>query len=171
MKPNLEFLESCGIARPTLQKFMLSRPGFFYQSTERLKQIEERVRELGCDPKSKMFVSAIYTMSSLSEKKWKAKLELLESFGFSKGEVFTMFSKVPYLMSRSEEKLMKVMDYFLNELKYDKSFLASRPVFFGYSLEKRVIPRLNVLQALRSSALLTRDVNLLKVCLISEEAF
>ncbi|KAL4197670.1 hypothetical protein AMTRI_Chr04g189440 [Amborella trichopoda] len=171
MKPNLEFLESCGIARPTLQKFMLSRPGFFYQSTERLKQIEERVRELGCDPKSKMFVYAMYAMSSLSEKKWKAKLELLESFGFSKGEVFTMFSKAPYLMSRSEERLMKVMDYFLNELKYDKSFLASRPVLFCYSLEKRVIPRFNVLQALRSSALLTRDVNLSNVCFISEESF
>ncbi|CAN1129688.1 hypothetical protein LINPERPRIM_LOCUS17589 [Linum perenne] len=65
------------------------------------------------------------------------------------------------------------MQLFVNELGCDSSYIADHPILFTYSLNKRLRPRVFVLQFLLSKGLLFDDPASpkLKFFVASEEAF
>ncbi|ERN20246.1 transcription termination factor MTERF5, chloroplastic [Amborella trichopoda] len=169
--PNIRHLESHGIGGLKLKSLLLQRPYMFNQKLRRLKEITEKVKELGIESHSKMYSHAVGFMSAMSKETWQRKFVFLKSFGWSEEDICTAFQKRPAIFSLSEEKLQKSMDYFVDELKYDEKYLCFHPHIFIYSLERRLIPRINLLKVLRSRELLKKDANLSSVSVLSEKVF
>ncbi|KAL4197620.1 hypothetical protein AMTRI_Chr04g189240 [Amborella trichopoda] len=161
--PNIRHLESHGMGGLKLKSLLLQRPYMFNQKLSRLKEITEKVKELGIESHSKMYSHAVGFMSAMSKETWQRKFVFLKSFGWSEEDICTAFQKMPAIFSLSEEKLQKSMDYFVDELKYDEKYLCFHPHIFIYSLERRLIPSINLLKVLRSRELLKKDATLSSV--------
>ncbi|KAL4197414.1 hypothetical protein AMTRI_Chr04g251010 [Amborella trichopoda] len=171
MLPNIKFMESQGVEGSNLTELLLSKPRLLDQNPGRLKQITEKVKELGIDPGSKMYRHVLGIMSSMSNGTWQRKIEFFKTFGWSEEDILTAFRKLPVVVALSVEKLQKAMAYLVKELKFDKNYLVLHPHLLTFSLEGRVIPRHNLLTVLRSRKLLKMDVSLSTVCLLSEKVF
>ncbi|XP_058735872.1 uncharacterized protein LOC131607941 [Vicia villosa] len=150
---NIAFLESCGIVGDQVlillkrQSRLLSLP----QSAVRNHVLQ--AVELGFHQNSRMLIHGLHTISSLSHKTFERKLDLIQSFGFSKDETLQMFKKAPTLLRVSDKKLKAGIEFFLHTVMLPKSVLANRPMILMYSIEDRVFPRYRVFQLLKSQNL------------------
>ncbi|KAI7980561.1 hypothetical protein LOK49_Contig135G00009 [Camellia lanceoleosa] len=63
-------------------------------------------------------------------------------------------------MVSSEHKIMRVMEFFVNKMGWDSSFLARSPILIGFSLEKRIVPRCAMYQVLLLKGLIKNSFNL-----------
>lgn len=62
------------------------------------------------------------------------------------------------------EKITTIMNFFVHTMGWKSLDIANRPVILSYSLERRIIPRCSVLQALLSKGLIKK----FSVCLVLE---
>lgn len=82
-----------------------------------------------------------------------------------------MFRTIPGLLRNSEEKLKIAVEFFLNDVKFERSILVRRPICLMLSMEKRVIPRYRVLQVMKSKRLLKKEPSFVTVLSLPEEEF
>ncbi|MBA0591673.1 hypothetical protein Gorai_008678 [Gossypium raimondii] len=59
-------------------------------------------------------------------------------------------------MMFSEQKISAIMSLFVDKMGWKSSYIAKRPVLLAYNLERRIIPRCLVLQALLSKGLIQK---------------
>ncbi|XP_041017098.1 uncharacterized protein LOC121259537 isoform X6 [Juglans microcarpa x Juglans regia] len=78
---------------------------FFLHKPESIQAFVKTVDGMGFNRKSKMFLSAIRTVSSMSEENWELKLELFRSLGFSEKDILDVFRRVPQVFAVSERKI------------------------------------------------------------------
>ncbi|KAL4193765.1 hypothetical protein AMTRI_Chr06g178480 [Amborella trichopoda] len=171
LQSNVRFMESQGIGGSKLRALLLKRTFLFEVKSIRLIEITEKVKELGIESHFKMYSHAVGFMSSMSKETWQRKFKFFKSFGWSEEDIRTAFQKMPVIFCLSEQKLQKTMNYFINELKYDEKYLCFHPLIFCFNLERRLIPRINLLKVLRSRKLLEKDASLLTICVLSEKVF
>lgn len=171
VQPNISFLKECGASDEMIAKFMVRNPNFFFQYPTRLKDTVNRVEKLGLSRESGSFINAIFILGSLSKKALEAKFELFKSLGWSDADAISAFVRAPECVKYSEKKIRASMDYFVKELEYDPSYVVSNPKLLTYSLEKRIIPRFNLLRILKSKELLKRSIGLYAVAAMSEKRF
>ena len=74
-------------------------------------------------------------------------------------------------MLTSKEKLNAVMSFWIGQLGWDSSALQASPILFGYSLEKRTIPRALVIQYLLSKGLMKEDASLFTPFTLTDKMF
>lgn len=108
------------------------------------------VKEMGFDVLSSYFLEAVRTLSFVSDAAWESRCEMYRSYGFSDDDIFTMFKKHPTVMSYSEKGIRELLDFFVYKLGWNPSRLSNSPNVLQYSLQKRIVPRCSVLQALVS---------------------
>ncbi|KDP26009.1 hypothetical protein JCGZ_21042 [Jatropha curcas] len=125
---------------------------------------------MGLNPLVLNFVVAIHAIRGFSKSTWEKKIDIYKKWGWSKEESIMAFGKHPWCMMASEKKIMAMMDFYINKMGQDSSYIAQSPVLLSLSLEKRVMPRCSVLKFLWSKRLI-RPANLLWPLLISEERF
>ncbi|ERN08273.1 hypothetical protein AMTR_s02857p00005060 [Amborella trichopoda] len=169
--PNMRCIESYGVGPSQLQQLAIVHPRLLSQNPKRTKENCEKIIEMGFNPKSLMFAHALHAFSSMNNEKWQAKVDIFKSFGCSQDHVFSIFRRAPYTMCLSVKKLKETMGYFVKKQEDVLFNLIMNPQILGFSLGGRVIPRNNVLQALRLKKLLKKDVKLSSVCLLSERRF
>ncbi|KAI8536123.1 hypothetical protein RHMOL_Rhmol10G0231900 [Rhododendron molle] len=75
------------------------------------------------------------------------------------------------LLKASECKLKLGMEFFLYDIKLERSALVSWPTCLMYSIGERILPRYRVLQVLKCNALLNKEPSLLNALKFSEEKF
>jgi mTERF domain-containing protein len=114
---------------------------------------------------------AIRVLTSVTRTTWEKKLDVHRKWGLSEEEILEAFVKCPWFMSLSEEKIMAVMDLFVNKLGWESSYIAKNPTFSSYSLEKRLIPRALVLQFLVSKGLVEKSFRSLAFFNTPEDKF
>ncbi|KAH6827395.1 hypothetical protein C2S53_017950 [Perilla frutescens var. hirtella] len=76
--------------------------------------------------------------------------------GFSDNDISTMFRKAPLVFSLSAKKIKNVIELVLATGKYNISDIVVCPVSLGYSIEKRLEPRLQILGVLESRNLIKK---------------
>ncbi|KAJ1407317.1 Transcription termination factor, mitochondrial/chloroplastic [Sesbania bispinosa] len=168
---NISFLESCGIVGSQVAMLLKRQSRILTASQSSLRNHVSRAVDLGFHVNSRMLVHALYTLSSLSYKTFRRKLELIQYFGFSKDESLTMFQKAPYLGGVSEKKLKVGMEFFLHTAMLPKSVLVHQPKFLMYSMEGRVLPRYRVFQLVISRNLCKKAPSYIYLLSLSEEVF
>ncbi|KAJ8493983.1 hypothetical protein OPV22_015704 [Ensete ventricosum] len=137
---------------------MRHRPFLLTQKSETLNALISWVEGLGVARTSGMFHWAVAALHSVSEKNFKAHLELFKGFGWSEDDFLAAFRKAPTLVGCSLKSLQRKMEFLVNETRCASSYLATRPVILLMSLEKRLIPSFTTRHAIdgwkiRTSAL------------------
>ncbi|CAI8610623.1 unnamed protein product [Vicia faba] len=107
----------------------------------------------GFDPSKYNFYVALLVKRAISKSQWDAKVDALKSWGCSQDVIFYAVKKRPNFMLRSPEKLNAVMWFWVKELGWDPSLLLAAPDLFGFSIEKRFIPRASVVSYIKGRML------------------
>ncbi|KAK4722348.1 hypothetical protein R3W88_012581 [Solanum pinnatisectum] len=99
------------------------------------------------------------------------KIGIFKSFGWSDDDILHMFRKLPYCLSLSEVRIQKALNLFMKELGVKSVYLVSYPTLLMHSLEKRVVPRMQVLKILDEKKLKRRELILYTVVRLTESKF
>jgi mTERF domain-containing protein, mitochondrial len=172
IEANVELLQKHGLSKEYVSRFMLENPRCFMQKPEWLEEVLYMVENAFQIPReSKMFYHGVLAISSVSKTTMDTKLGVLRSFGLSDVTIYSMIKQFPNILKTSEDKMRKIWNFFTKEIGCTPDFLASHPVVFNLSLEKRVIPRYEVLKILDEKKLSKRKPGLYTVLCISESNF
>ena len=171
MVPSIEYLKSIGISSTHISRFIVHFPRFFTNKPENIQEFVRRADEMGFDRQSRMLIYAIRVLSSMSLEKWHWKLKMLQSLGFSENDALAIFRKMPLVFSASMEKIKKATELLLSEGKSDISYIVQNPYLLMLSIEKRLRPRLQVINALEKNMLIQRRPSLCTFCVISDQKF
>ncbi|CAE6260193.1 unnamed protein product [Arabidopsis arenosa] len=152
------------------------QPRIFNVPEEKLRGYVSRALELGFNLNSRMLVHAVLSLSSLSEKTFDRKLKLFVANGFSEDEITDIIRRSPGLIRCAEDKLTLGFEFYMKRMGIEREALVKRPCVLMYNLEKRVIPRLKVLQILREKRLLKEEKkkkkkNIFDIVEMTEKAF
>jgi mTERF domain-containing protein len=169
MKPNIQLLLHFGATPSTIYRLLTTRPSIICSSD--LNKVLEEIKELGFDPSSYKFCMALLAKRAITKSQWDAKVDALKSWGCSEDEIFNAFKKQPGFMLRSADKLNAVMRFWIKQLGWDPLLLLSAPALFGFSIEKRLIPRASVVQYLLSKGLMKTDASLITPFNLTDELF
>ncbi|XP_023527657.1 transcription termination factor MTERF6, chloroplastic/mitochondrial-like [Cucurbita pepo subsp. pepo] len=159
-RPNVETLIQIGVPDSNIATILHYQPRVFLINTVRFKEIVEEVKEMGFNPLRLNFVIAVLAMRAMSKSTWRKKVEIYKKWGWSEEEILFAFRRHPWCMMASEDKINGVMDFFVNKIGYEISYIAKRPALISHSLKKRIVPRGSVYQVLLSKGLIKKDVNL-----------
>ncbi|ONK60765.1 uncharacterized protein A4U43_C08F22380 [Asparagus officinalis] len=175
VKPNVAFLRSCGVSDERIRmvarrspRFVTRRPQALAEAASPASRVEN---EMGIARGSGMFVWALLTLSSVSKIKLNGSLEIMKKFGWSEADFISASSKAPSILDISHRTLSKKMEFLLKEAECEPVYVAQRPLLLMYSLEKRLIPRYEVVKILRSRGLLDREPMLASIMSYSEKGF
>lgn len=136
LEANITILVSHGVPKSLVVKLMLIQPRTLLQSSARLNGIIDEVKKLGFNPTNLLFLLAIRSMAVMSRALWEKKLEAYMNFGLSKGEIYSAFRKQPMFMIQSEQKIRKLMDFYVNKLRMEPLIISKNPNLLLLSLEK-----------------------------------
>ena len=76
-------------------------------------------------------------MRAMSKSTWEKKVEVYKKWGWTEDEILVAFNKTPWCMKASEDKINDVMDFFVNELAWQSSFVAWWQGIISMSVERR----------------------------------
>ncbi|CAJ2653889.1 uncharacterized protein LOC123922261 [Trifolium pratense] len=169
MKPNIKVLLDFGATPSSIYRLLTTRPSIICSSD--LRNVLEEIKELGFHPSSYKFCMALLAKKAITKSQWDAKVDVLKSWGYSEDEIFNAFKKQPNIMLRSTDKLNAVMHFWIKQLGWDPLLLLSAPDLFGFSIEKRFIPRASVVQYLLSKGLMKKDASLISPFYLTDEVF
>ncbi|KAF5950935.1 hypothetical protein HYC85_012928 [Camellia sinensis] len=168
--PNIEIMRQHGVPESKVVFLLTNQPRLFTVKPEEFKKTVNEVKEMGFDPSKLHFVLAVHALRSMRKSTWQRKVEVYGKWGWSEEQTIQAFGKNPWCMMASEEKIMAVMDFYVNTMGWESSRIARRPKFVSLSLEKRIVPRCSVVQGLLSKGLIDKKRLRLATLLESTES-
>ncbi|XP_031741754.1 uncharacterized protein LOC116403946 [Cucumis sativus] len=149
IKPNIDVLVNEGVPSRNLAKMIALNPRTIMQKVDRMIHAVKTVKELGVEPKDRVFGYAVSAVVSMSESAWKKKINVFKSLGWPENEIFKAFKTDPYILACSEAKIRDVVDFCFNTAKLDLGTVVSYPMLFRRSVDKRLQPRYKLLEVLK----------------------
>lgn len=171
LQPYVSILRENGIPKSHIASLIYKWPRTVRACPIRFRNTVETVKEMGFDPSKLVFTLAVLARSAQSKSGWEKKVGVYKRWGWSDEEVLAAFKRNPWCMMSSEEKIMAVMDFLVNNMGCESSYVAEHPILLLLSLEKRLIPRASVLQFLQSNKLIDEKPNLATLFKYSEKSF
>jgi mTERF domain-containing protein len=171
LKPCIDILEEYGVPKRHIATLVHRSPRSVMMSPNHLRSIAETVREMGCDPLKPHFATAVMVMGLLSKSGWERRLGVYKSWGWSEEDVLAAFIKEPWCMMTSDDKIMAVMDFLVNNMDCEPSFIVKNPYLLKPGLKTTFIPRASVVHFLLSKQLIETKPNLVTLFLCSEKMF
>ncbi|XP_068635818.1 transcription termination factor MTERF5, chloroplastic-like [Aristolochia californica] len=169
--PNVNLLRKHEVPSRRILDMLLTHPKILMLNSDRFCDNLEMIVGMGFNSSTHQFMKAVRAMATISKSSWKAKSELYKSLGWSDSDISFVFRKNPSSFLISEEKVRKAMDFFTKELSWDPSRCSQYPALLLLSLEKRILPRYMILQALESKGLVKKRGRYVHSFLISEKIF
>ncbi|XP_059627539.1 transcription termination factor MTERF8, chloroplastic-like [Cornus florida] len=158
--PNIENLRQHGLPDSSIVFLLTTEPRSLMMKPDRFNEVVDDCKKLGFNPSKLVFVLAIKAMTAMSKSTWKRKMEVYERWGWSEEETMLAFTKHPCCMMISEEKIMGVLNFYVNTMGWESSVIAHRPKLMSLSLGEMIIPRCSVLQVLLSKGLIKKPISL-----------
>ncbi|CAL9117196.1 unnamed protein product [Musa textilis] len=171
IQPNIEMLRSCGITDQKLGMIVRYQPTLLTMRAEALRALISRAEAFGVARTSGSFHWTLSVLFTVSVERFNAQKKLFGAFGWSEAEFLDACRKTPAFLTGSLKKLKMKMEFLVNEAGYAPSYIALRPVLLAYSLEKRLIPRYQLMAALKSRGLCAGDHKLLTYMGVPEKKF
>ncbi|EER93188.2 hypothetical protein SORBI_3001G034000 [Sorghum bicolor] len=169
IKPNIALFRQWGVR--DVAQLCSNFPRVLTYNPQRVKEFLARAEQL-VPPTSGLFGQAVSVIACVSEEKLAAKLEFFKrTLGCSESEVSTAVSKTPAIIALSDEILLRKIEFLVNEAAMEPRYIVERPVLLTYSLEKRLVPRHNVLTVLKEKRLLSSNTNFFRIIKLGEETF
>ncbi|KAL1540492.1 hypothetical protein AAHA92_24840 [Salvia divinorum] len=159
--PNVEIVKSCGIPMEHILHLVYAYPRGFLIKPDIMRKSVDKAIEIGVPHTSVVFIYAVGVFSYTSQGMWEVKLKTLRDLGFSDNDIFKMFRMQPHAFSASGNKLKNKVELLLATGKYSVSNIAASPSALGFSVEKRIEPRIQILKLLEKlmlEELVRRDI-------------
>ncbi|KAL0457375.1 UNVERIFIED_CONTAM: hypothetical protein Slati_1076700 [Sesamum latifolium] len=169
--PNVEVLREAGVLDKKIIFLVVHQPRVFMVDEKRFRKTVEEVEKMGFSPSMLRFVLALEVRCLMSKSMWEKKVAIYNKWGWSDGEIILAFEKLPQCMLVSVDKLLAVMDFFVNNMGFDHSLVSKRPQLIKFSLEKRIRPRCSVYKILVENGLIKKRSNLTPVVESTEKDF
>ncbi|XP_061349221.1 uncharacterized protein LOC133294548 [Gastrolobium bilobum] len=169
VEPNVKLLLDVGVTHSNIYHLLRTRPSILCSSD--LKKAVEEVKGLGFDPSKSSFSVALLAKRAITKSQWDAKVDAFKNWGWSEDAISHAFRKHPNFMLRSADKINAVISFWVDQLGWDPSVLLASPNLFGFSLEKRFIPRASVIQYLLSKDMIKKDASLATPFVLSDKLF
>ncbi|KAG5560976.1 hypothetical protein RHGRI_004112 [Rhododendron griersonianum] len=158
--PNIEILREAGVPNARVMSSLMKQPRPFMMRSNEFRQIVEDVEKMGFDPLKENFLRAIHTLRAVSKSTWEKKVEVFKKWGWTEDEILVAFKLYPDCMRASEDKINRVTDFAVNQIGWESSLVARRPILFSWSLEKRIVPRFAICQVLSSKGIIkTKEIS------------
>ncbi|XP_049369193.1 transcription termination factor MTERF5, chloroplastic-like [Solanum verrucosum] len=172
MENNLLLLKNYGVPDERIKKLMLRNPSYFAQNLERIKGLLHRMENDFLVPRdSSSFLYGCQVLNSLNKSKLEKKFGVFKSFGWSDDDILKMFRKLPFCVGLSEVRIHKALNLFMKELGFGTAYLVSHPAILVFSMEKRVIPRMQVMKILDEKKVERRKLDLYYALSLAETKF
>ncbi|XP_050235223.1 uncharacterized protein LOC126683390 [Mercurialis annua] len=169
--PNINVLRDNGVPASNILLLIHYHPQKIGMEADKFRKTFEDVREMGFNPSKSQFVLAIIALTGTSRSMWDRKVDAYKTWGWSDEDIHRAFGKSPWCMTLSEDKIMAVMDFYVNKLGLDSAVMVNRPLLLSLSLKKRLIPRGSVIEALSSKGLIKIGCGVTKLFECTEEQF
>ncbi|CAH2047957.1 unnamed protein product [Thlaspi arvense] len=98
------------------------------------------------------------TILVISEKKILNSMETFLGLGFTRDEFATMVKCFPQCVAHSAELVKMKIEFVVDQMNWPVKSVALFPQVLGYSMEKRIVPRCNVIKALMNKRLLKSEL-------------
>ncbi|KAG6601090.1 Transcription termination factor MTERF9, chloroplastic, partial [Cucurbita argyrosperma subsp. sororia] len=170
MQSNVNVLLGEGVPSRNISKLIAQQPRTIMQKVDRMVCAVKKVKELGIEPQTRMFVRALRVVLSMNDTTWKKKINVFKSLGWSEKEILTAFKRDPYCLACSEEKMRAVADFCFNAAKLDPETVISHPTFFMSGLDKRLRPRFKVVEVLKVKKLI-ENRKIARLLVVGERIF
>ncbi|KAK4352450.1 hypothetical protein RND71_027968 [Anisodus tanguticus] len=172
METNLLLLRNFGFSDEKIRKLVLTNPRYITQKPEWVKDLVHRVENDFRVPRdSPSFLYGFKVLASLKKSTLDRKFRIFKSFGWSYDDILQIFRKLPLCVSLSEVRIQKALNLFMKELGFETAYLVSHPAILSFSLEKRVVPRLQVLKTLDENKFERRKLAFYTVVSLKESKF
>ncbi|KAG5533247.1 hypothetical protein RHGRI_027445 [Rhododendron griersonianum] len=169
---NIELLREAGVSNSNIMFLLKSQPIGLTRDIEWNRTVLDEVKKMGFDSSKKMFVVAVHVLRAMTKLTWEKKVEVYKKWGWADDDIIGAFKIYPMCMAASEKKINGAMDFFVNQMGWESSFLARKPIIIAMSLQNRIVPRSAVYQALLSKGLIeTKDISLATLLHFSEMQF
>ncbi|WOL06424.1 hypothetical protein Cni_G15158 [Canna indica] len=170
IQPNIEVLRECGIADRKLATILRWHPRMILQKTDTFKSLISRAEGLGVPRTSGMFHWTVWVLYIVGVERFKKHMEFLMSY-WSEAEFLAAFRRSPTFMTHSLMDLQNKMEFLVNEAECPPSYIAHHPTFLTLSLENRLIPRYQILKALKSRGIIVGNNKLSTYMAYPEKKF
>ncbi|CAJ2662018.1 unnamed protein product [Trifolium pratense] len=167
--PNVNLMVDKGVCDSSIAKIICSH--IIFCKPRVFEEMVEELKNMGFDPSKIYFGDALLAKLGLSKSKWDAKIDTFKKWGWSEETILEAIRKQPKCMLASTDKINRVMQFWVNDLGWDSSYLAKGPGMFSYALEKRIVPRAMVVICLQTKGLRSESASLLSPFYVSEKVF
>lgn len=169
--PNVEILREAGVTETGIEYCLKHMPRLLVRAPDDLKESVEKVKQIGFNPQTTMFLQAVKVMATTALLSWNRKMEIYKRCGWSEEEVLTAFRGQPHCMVASESKIIGIVDLLVHKMGCSISELAKKPVLILLSLNKTLVPRCSVYNFLRVKGLLRKNLSVAKFLTYPEKLF
>ncbi|KAH0714865.1 hypothetical protein KY284_007770 [Solanum tuberosum] len=172
IKPTLDYLRELLGTHDSVAMLLKKEPRCLLRNPVCLQRVVHQAENIFHIPRgSRMFLHGIAALVPHHESTLERKLDIYRSFGLSHSDICTMVRKLPSCLTSSEAKIRITLEFFMNELGYEPSYLASHAPLLKHSLEKRIMPRNEIFKFLKENQLIKRKLSLYTVMSTSEAVF
>jgi len=171
VKSTISLLQKMGVEGEFLLFLLAWQPRLFSASEEKVMESFKQAEDLGVKKGSKPFAAAMRAFLGVGRETIDRRLQCLRSLGFSEKQILEISRKTPLILGCSEENLKHHVDFVVNSLGLPLADLVKDATLFTYSVEKRMIPRYRVLEALKSMKMLRTKMRWPNVFHLSEKRF
>lgn len=103
-----------------------------------------------------MFAFGLISLACLGIDAFKAKIKIFKGFGWSEEEFLNAWKKAPCIICHPEGFIREKMEFLVGQPGCKQYYIVSNPLLLRYSLEKRLMPRHNVIELLKSNKIVRR---------------
>lgn len=156
--PNIALLREVGVSESQIPHLLAYYPDAVTQKHRQLEEVVNEVKEMGFDPSTWAFLTALYALSGKRKRSlWNRCYAAYTKWGWSKDDIRSAYLKDPNCMLMSEKKIAKLIDFLVNKMGWCPNDLARYPLLLKFSVENRTIPRFAVMKVLLSKGLVVKD--------------
>lgn len=164
-------MEKLGVPKDVIMSSINLYTSVFFQRSHLFAEKTKNLIDLGLEPTKLVFVQGLAATTQMSESTWQHKIEIYKRWGWSDEDLNMAFRKTPVFIRYSEEKIMNVMDFFVNKIGICSSDVLRVPIVLTFSLEKRIIPRSSLVRFLQMKGFVKKEMHMLSFLKLSEMSF
>ncbi|KAL1226112.1 Transcription termination factor MTERF15 [Cardamine amara subsp. amara] len=147
-------------------------PTFLGSSEKKITQTFETLKKCGLLEDEILSVLKYFPRCfHSSEQKILSNIETLLGLGFTRDELAMMIKRSPQCVGYSSESVKKKTEFVVKKMNWPLKDVAMCSQVLGYSMEKRIVPRCNVIKALMSKGLLGSELPPISLLGRTDEVF
>ncbi|XP_068344985.1 transcription termination factor MTERF6, chloroplastic/mitochondrial-like [Pyrus communis] len=171
--PNIEVLKNSGIPQSCISLLLTYQPNTLKLKPKDLGQLVDELNEMGFDLQKSASVLAMNVLCGSNRSLWNRSRKIYKRWGWSEDDVLAAFRSQPHCMIVSEKKLIRALEFLVNEMGWSSKMIAKSPLVLCLSLEKRLVPRCSVVKVLLLKGLIKgiENVSLYSLLVPAEKCF